>query len=250
MLEFEVKLPSSAIDQAPRDLVSNVESNRAWDLLTPCYEGDSNNDFSISGLLFQADIENHVLVEKFMVLNIAEVPLCSEAVLKSDSSIATIKDYFQNTMTNGVDSLSHFLISEFEKILASFLGDRDTRAMKLDDVEKTSNGILEDNNTIKGNKPSVGDECVFVDHIYSYSADEFLGHASKSEKRPPISSMEDLWDSDTNQDVCNKATLATWDNYLPTLNLNTQIKLYRKKHQRSHIMRTRSQSRMDLFCLE
>ncbi|CAH9079625.1 unnamed protein product [Cuscuta epithymum] len=90
-------------------------------------------------------------------------------------------------------------------------------------------------------------EGVFSEKLAYNSGDDFLGHASESEKRTPISSMEDLWDSDTNQDICNKAKLVTRDNCLPTMNLNTQMKIYRKKHKRSHLMKTRSQSRMEIL---
>ncbi|CAH9131459.1 unnamed protein product [Cuscuta epithymum] len=58
----------------------------------------------------------------------------------------------------------------------------------------------------------------------------FSDHASKSEKRAHVSSLEDLWDSDINQDICNKARLITRENCLPTENLNAQIKIYKKKN--------------------
>ncbi|CAH9109606.1 unnamed protein product [Cuscuta epithymum] len=58
--------------------------------------------------------------------------------------------------------------------------------------------------------------------------------------------MEDLWDSDTNEIICQKALLVTPDNCLPTQNLNTQKRMYKKRNQRSHLMRTRSQTRAEL----
>ncbi|CAH9139903.1 unnamed protein product [Cuscuta epithymum] len=79
-----------------------------------------------------------------------------------------------------------------------------------------------------------------------FSGDEFLGHASENEKRTPISTVGGLWDSDTNEVICKKALLVTPENCLPTQNLSTQKRLNRKKNQRSHLMRTRSQSRTEL----
>ncbi|CAH9077167.1 unnamed protein product [Cuscuta europaea] len=85
----------------------------------------------------------------------------------------------------------------------------------------------------------------FGEQFYTHLGDDILGHASESKKRAPISSVEGLWDSDTNQNICNKALLITRENYLLTENLNTQIKMYRKKNQQSHHMRTRSQTRVE-----
>ncbi|CAH9094152.1 unnamed protein product [Cuscuta epithymum] len=88
-------------------------------------------------------------------------------------------------------------------------------------------------------------EWICGEHFYEHSRDDFLGHASESEKRAPISSMDDLWDSNMNDDICNKALLVTPENCLHTENLNTQIKIYREKYQWSHHMRTRSQTRLE-----
>ncbi|CAH9077169.1 unnamed protein product [Cuscuta europaea] len=99
---------------------------------------------------------------------------------------------------------------------------------------------------ISGDHTEVFDcEDDFGEQFYTHLGDDILGHASESKKRAPISSVEGLWDSDTNQNICNKALLITRENYLLTENLNTQIKMYRKKNQQSHHMRTRSQTRVE-----
>ncbi|CAH9115157.1 unnamed protein product, partial [Cuscuta epithymum] len=79
----------------------------------------------------------------------------------------------------------------------------------------------------------------------SYFSDDFLGHATESDCRPPISNREEIKNSKFNRTICRKSKLVTYENCLPTDNLNTQLKLYRKSQQnkRRHSMRTRSQSR-------
>ncbi|CAH9075881.1 unnamed protein product, partial [Cuscuta europaea] len=87
------------------------------------------------------------------------------------------------------------------------------------------------------------------DHFYqsddsSYMYD-FMGHATESDRRPPISTPEEIKKSKFNRAICRKSKFVTSENCLPTKNLNTQAKIYRKslKNKRRHIMTTRSQSR-------
>ncbi|CAH9071272.1 unnamed protein product [Cuscuta epithymum] len=79
----------------------------------------------------------------------------------------------------------------------------------------------------------------------SFFSDDFLGHATESDRRIPISTQEDIQNSDFNRQICYKSQFITQDNSLPTENLNTQLKIYRKtqKNKRRHSMRTRSQSK-------
>ncbi|CAH9148634.1 unnamed protein product, partial [Cuscuta epithymum] len=79
----------------------------------------------------------------------------------------------------------------------------------------------------------------------SFFSDDFLGHATESDRRPPLSNQEEIRNSKFNRTICRKLKLVTYENCLPTENLNTQLKLYRKsqKNKRRHSMRTRSQSR-------
>ncbi|CAH9108714.1 unnamed protein product [Cuscuta epithymum] len=79
----------------------------------------------------------------------------------------------------------------------------------------------------------------------SYFSDDFLGHATESDRRPPISEQEQIRDSTFNRAICRKSQLITSENCLPTDNLNTQLKIYRKsqKNKRRHSMRTRSQTK-------
>ncbi|CAH9127800.1 unnamed protein product [Cuscuta epithymum] len=79
----------------------------------------------------------------------------------------------------------------------------------------------------------------------SFFTDDFLGHATESDRRPPISYPEEIRKSKFNTAICHKANFITSENCLPTDNLNTQLKIYRKsqKNKRRHSMKTRSQSR-------
>ncbi|CAH9092450.1 unnamed protein product [Cuscuta europaea] len=79
----------------------------------------------------------------------------------------------------------------------------------------------------------------------SLFTDDFLGHATKSDRRPPISYPEEIRKSKFNTAICWKTNFITSENYMPTENLNTQLKIYRKsqKNKRRHSMQTRSQSR-------
>ncbi|CAH9110110.1 unnamed protein product [Cuscuta epithymum] len=79
----------------------------------------------------------------------------------------------------------------------------------------------------------------------SFFSDDFLGHATESDRRPPLSKHDEIKNSKFNRTICRKAKSVNSENCLPTDNLNTQLKLYRKSQQnkRRHNMRTRSQSR-------
>ncbi|CAH9114184.1 unnamed protein product [Cuscuta europaea] len=79
----------------------------------------------------------------------------------------------------------------------------------------------------------------------SFFSDDFLGHAIESDRRPPLSKKEEIKRSKFNRTIYHKSQLVTSENFLPTENLNTQIKLYRKsqKNKRRHSMTTRSQTR-------
>ncbi|CAH9105120.1 unnamed protein product [Cuscuta epithymum] len=79
----------------------------------------------------------------------------------------------------------------------------------------------------------------------SHFSDDFLGHATECDRRPPISGREDIRDSEFNSAICYKSQFITLDNCILTDNLNTQLKLYKKsqKNKRRHSMRTRSQSK-------
>ncbi|CAH9107029.1 unnamed protein product [Cuscuta epithymum] len=79
----------------------------------------------------------------------------------------------------------------------------------------------------------------------SFYSDDFLGHATESDRRPPLSNPEEIKKSKFNRTICRKSKLVTSGNCLPTENLNTQLKIYRKsqKNKRRHSMTTRSQSR-------
>ncbi|CAH9143430.1 unnamed protein product [Cuscuta epithymum] len=79
----------------------------------------------------------------------------------------------------------------------------------------------------------------------SFFSDDFLGHATESDRHLPISNQEEIGNSKFNRTICRKSKFVTYENCLPTDNLNTQLKFYRKSQQnkRRHSMRTRSQSR-------
>ncbi|CAH9071644.1 unnamed protein product [Cuscuta europaea] len=66
----------------------------------------------------------------------------------------------------------------------------------------------------------------------SFFKDDFLGHATESDHRPPISYPEEIRMSKFNKEICRKANFVTSENCLPTDNLNTQMKIYKKKTRR------------------
>ncbi|CAH9105077.1 unnamed protein product [Cuscuta epithymum] len=231
---------------------------------------------SISGTLLQVDIENFNSFNHSLDLVSIDEVHGGENISESDAFI-NLKEFFQDTLTKGVDSLSHYLVYEFERLLTSALGNHKTLTMMPTEEEKSSRAL---NNLGKADQNKIGalessvigitGDCAnsgwdyanhdYTDNLYaafdfegafggsnsSLSGDEFLGHVSENEKRVPISTEEDLWDSDTNELICQKALLVTRENCLPTQNLNTQRRSYKKKNQRSHLMRTRSQTRMGL----
>ncbi|CAH9127820.1 unnamed protein product [Cuscuta epithymum] len=232
--------PTPAITYAPKEVCSD---NFDFDLhvLDRGYSGQT--DFSSSGALFQVDIEQELIFDEQHYEKIPET-----------DAFSNLKDFFELTLSNGVDSLSCFLTNEFERLLDKrdnlILGPTyEGKAIVTDTVlEKTDHqqpkvpefgclGALSDAFVWDG---YCGDSCC------SCSGDEYLGHVSENEKRVPISTLDDLWDSDANEDICVKALRVTQDNYLPTQTLNTQKRMFRKKNQRSHLMKTRSQSRIGL----
>ncbi|CAH9123505.1 unnamed protein product [Cuscuta epithymum] len=83
---------------------------------------------------------------------------------------------------------------------------------------------------------------------YSDASDSF-DHSDDSffsgDRRPPISNEEDIRNSKFNSAICRKAEFITSENCLPTDNLNTQLKIYKKsqKNKRRHSTKTRSQSK-------
>ncbi|CAH9098818.1 unnamed protein product [Cuscuta europaea] len=62
----------------------------------------------------------------------------------------------------------------------------------------------------------------------SFYMDDFLGHATESDRRPSISTPAEIAKSKFNNAICKKSKLITSENCLSTDNLNTQIKIYRK----------------------
>ncbi|CAH9143053.1 unnamed protein product [Cuscuta epithymum] len=169
-----------------------------------------------------------------------------------------LKEFFQSALTNGVNSLSRYLLHEFERLLVSTLG---IHPLRMEDPSVIANqekievlnpgdwdircGLYGWDNIECNPSETFDCEGLYGDHHPTFSGDEFLGHVSENEKRVPISTVEDLWDSDANETIFQKALLVTRDNCLPTENQNTQKQMY-KKNQRSHLMKTRSQSRIEL----
>ncbi|CAH9070831.1 unnamed protein product [Cuscuta europaea] len=192
----------------------------------------------------------------------------------SSSCTRQKREFFQATLTNGVESLSHFLLCEFERLLVSTLDNHDSLRLKntgegnscttqnnLEHVNKNEKtcdvGILSDlavsdwdyaNTGFTGNLNEDFDfERAFVVHALLFQVrNSFVVHVSENEKRVPISSVSDLWDNDANEVICQKSLLVTRENFLPTQNLNARNRMYKKKNLTSHLMRTRSQTRADL----
>ncbi|CAH9075698.1 unnamed protein product [Cuscuta epithymum] len=241
LMKVKVAAPILNVEQVVGEL-SHASTNEQ-NLLTQLWSEDHScsTSFSISRTLLQVDIDNSLEMTPIKDTN------SSEQTPSHDASLENLKDFFQNIMTNGVDSLSQFLLKEFERILATSLGNQNMGHKEEGAAIRYANpeiNIARD--VFAGYQLSSEGEGVYSDPFLTYSSDEFLGHVSENEKRAPISTMEDLWDSNANQEICDKALLVTRENCLPTENLNTQIKTYRKKNQRSHLMRTRSQTRADL----
>ncbi|CAH9090408.1 unnamed protein product [Cuscuta epithymum] len=218
------------------------------------YPLSCENTISISGALLRADIEHlHSFDQSLGLVSIEDVQNIEQ---KSEiDEFANLKDFIQVALTNGVNSLSQFLLCEFQRLLTSSLGNLtltpidETKA----DMKKTSISKSGDRHVHPGWEfpdptyvEAIACEGCYDIPDFSYSGDEFIGHVSENEKRVPISTEKDLWDSDTNEVICQKALLVTQENCLPTQNLNTQKGMYKKKNQRSHLMRTRSQTRVEL----
>ncbi|CAH9108679.1 unnamed protein product [Cuscuta epithymum] len=252
-----------AIEQDSGEVVLDTRSMNL-DFLP--FDGDYphswDTELSISGALLQVDIdrfENRSL--DLVTIEDVQNPLMIIEPEQTSDEFVQLKNFFHDTLTNGVDSLSHYLLCEFERLLTSTLGNltmgscNDGKTSEIENAteqkENSGGGIRSGHAHLggvsRGNLSYVFD----CDEFYGgpdsiISGDEFLGHVSENEKRVPFSTMEDLWDSDTNEIICQKALLVTPDNCLPTQNLNTQKRMYKKRNQRSHLMRTRSQTRAEL----
>ncbi|CAH9135135.1 unnamed protein product [Cuscuta epithymum] len=246
MIGCTSKEPMQTIGCATYEILSgNTSAFFDWDPLSQGRDED-NYHSSISEAFLQVDIMHCGSAKNSLEMIAIEDVNNSELIPVPDPSFAIIKDFFETTMTNGVDSLSQFLLKEFKRILADSLGNQERPA----EDGKITKCASESEKIILGdfftdNSEDFVSEGVCGEQLYEHFGDDFLGHASESEKRTPISSMDDLWDSETNNDICNKAFFITPKNCLPTGNLNTQIKIYRKKYQRSHHMKTRSQTRLE-----
>ncbi|CAH9138899.1 unnamed protein product [Cuscuta epithymum] len=75
---------------------------------------------------------------------------------------------------------------------------------------------------------AVGTENHSDDSLFT---DDFLGHATESDRRPPISYPEEIRKSKFNTAICRKANFITSENCLSTENLNTQLKIYKKSQK-------------------
>ncbi|CAH9070835.1 unnamed protein product [Cuscuta europaea] len=143
------------------------------------------------------------------------------------------------TLTNGVESLSHFLLCEFERLLVSTLDNHDSLRLKntgegnscttqnnLEHVNKNEKtcdvGILSDlavsdwdyaNTGFTGNLNEDFDfERAFVVHALLFQVrNSFVVHVSENEKRVPISSVSDLWDNDANEKIVTPITQNSYD---------------------------------------
>ncbi|CAH9083001.1 unnamed protein product [Cuscuta europaea] len=104
--EVKVKEPPLLLDHGPAKNTNFEFDLVALDRDLPPYE------LSISGTLFQIHVEQSDICDQTLVLS-----------SETDSSLSHIKDFFQTTMTQGVDSLSQFLIKEFERIIANKHGE-------------------------------------------------------------------------------------------------------------------------------
>ncbi|CAH9068974.1 unnamed protein product [Cuscuta europaea] len=194
-----IKLMREFADNQTTDKIKQDSSRASWGVVDFEWDlymnrDDSNqNDFSIYGPLFEVDIEQSAFCEKHLMLKSVEEQFSSQ--LSSNSSHANIRDCFQTTMTTGVDSLSHFLIKEFERIVTSCLENRDYLDKRLGEGAKecACQVVNPATETIAGNQCSLGsdwDDASVEKPVYS--GDEFLGHASENEKRTPVSAIEDL----------------------------------------------------------
>ncbi|CAH9075453.1 unnamed protein product [Cuscuta epithymum] len=101
-------------------------------------------DSSISKALLQVDIIHSVSLNNSLEVTAIEDTTRSDPGL--DPSLAIIKDFFQNAMTNGVDSLSHFLLKEFRIILTDSLQNQ-----KLSTEEKKTSMCANSGDVFTGN---------------------------------------------------------------------------------------------------
>ncbi|CAH9116025.1 unnamed protein product [Cuscuta epithymum] len=195
--EVKVKQPPLLLEHSPRE-----NTNFEWDLVT--LDRDlPPNELSISGTLFQIDVEKSDLCDQSLVLH-SEI----------DSSLSHLKDFFQTIMTQGVDSLSKFLIKEFERIIAGKHGEEQhtTECTPTDSLRNVSSGNSQKGPLEKGKatrctflenpmeaytgyQQGFDFEEAYSDSFFSHPENEYLGHASENENRVPISTVEDLWDT-------------------------------------------------------
>ncbi|CAH9085768.1 unnamed protein product [Cuscuta epithymum] len=178
-----------------------------------------------------------------------------------DHSISELKSFLQDIMNSSVTNLTTFLSKEYERIMTQHHESKKYEDGLAIEQSKDGNGGAQ-SEEIKENtvyterrfEHSDFSDCDILEHgssrgigeyVDSDFGDTYLGHTSDNEKRTPISTVEDLWDFDTNQNICNKALLVTRDNCLPTSNLNLQMKTYKKRTPHSHRMKTRSQTRKE-----
>ncbi|CAH9120084.1 unnamed protein product [Cuscuta epithymum] len=168
---------------------------------------------SISGALLQADIEflnsSHHSLD---LVTLDEV----QGIEHTPDSVENLKEFFQATLTNGVESLSHFLLREFERLLVSTLDNLDSLRLKATIEGKSSrtqkNSEHVDKNEKGGYYNALSDlavsdwdyantgftgndefEKAFGESCSNLSGDEFLGHVSENEKRVPISTFYSLY---------------------------------------------------------
>ncbi|CAH9100634.1 unnamed protein product [Cuscuta epithymum] len=173
----------------------------------------STKEFSISGTLLLVDVEQS---DQAVVLS------SFEDFPDTDSSLTHIKDFFQITMTQGVDSLSHFLIEQFERIIASSFG-KPVDEVKATDCTPTyflrnvsssnQKGLFQEGkitrrnilevNYYKSYQHSEGTDCEEAYNDMFFPGIDYFGH-TENEKRVPILTVANLWDSDGNREICQK----------------------------------------------
>ncbi|CAH9125360.1 unnamed protein product [Cuscuta epithymum] len=170
------------------------------------YAHSCETTISISGVLLQADIEHLDSFDQSLGMVSFDDVHSIKRKHESDE-FANLKDFFQDALTNGVNSLSQFLLHEFQRVLASSLGNLTLTPTNEGDTNQT--GVLESGDDIRSRHAHSGWDfpdlttplaCEGFYDIPDFTSlgDEFIGHVSENEKRVPISTEEDLWDSDTN----------------------------------------------------
>ncbi|CAH9059290.1 unnamed protein product [Cuscuta epithymum] len=114
--------------------VSRTNTNFEWELVN--FDRDlPHNELCISGSLLQADVEQS---DQSLVISLEDF----RRIPDTDTSFTHIKDFFQITMTQ--DSLSQFLIKEFERIIVSSFG-KPTEEEKVNDCTPTLRNVSSGN---------------------------------------------------------------------------------------------------------